>query len=352
MYIVIAIVAFGVLVAVHELGHFLAAKLLGVKVNEFALGMGPKIISKQKGETAYSLRALPIGGFCAMEGEDGDSELTDPRAFCNKKIPARFLILIAGSFMNFLVGFLIVLILFSGRSYYAQPVLTGFMDGFPLEGETGLMEGDRIVSIDGHHVGTVEEVTLYLARGNGETADVVVRREGKRVKLDDLPLKLREYETEDGVELKYGLYFKTVESSFGELIRQTWNNSIYFVKMVRMGLSDLLTGAARIKDLSGPVGIVSMINEVGQSSPTRSAALWSVAYLIAFIAVNLSVMNMLPIPALDGGRIFVMLVTWVIEKIIRRKLNPKVEGYIHGAGLVLLLALMAYVMFNDIVKLF
>ena len=350
MYIIIAIVAFGVLVAVHELGHFLAAKSLGIKVNEFAIGMGPKIISKQKGETTYSLRALPIGGFCAMEGEDGEAE--DPRAFVNKSIPKRLVVLIAGSFMNFLVGFLIVLILFSGRAYYSQPVLTGFMDGFPLEGENGLMEGDRIVSIDGHHVSLVEEVTLYLSRGNGESADIVVRRDGKRVKLDDLPLKLREYETENGTELKYGLYFKVVESSFGELIRQSWANSIYFVKMVRMGLSDLITGAAKIKDLSGPVGIVSMINEVGQSSPTTSAALWSVAYLIAFIAVNLSVMNMLPIPALDGGRVFVMLVSWCIEKIIRRKLNPKVEGYIHGAGLVLLLALMAYVMFNDIVKLF
>ena len=350
MYIVIAIVAFGVLVAVHELGHFLAAKSLGIKVNEFAIGMGPKIISKQKGETTYSLRALPIGGFCAMEGEDGEAE--DPRAFVNKSIPKRLIVLIAGSFMNFLVGFLIVLILFSGRSYYSQPVLTGFMDGFPLEGESGLMAGDRILSVDGHHVSLVEEVTLYLSRGDGESADIVVRRDGKRVKLEDLPLQLREYETENGTELKYGLYFKVVESSFGELIRQSWANSIYFVKMVRMGLSDLITGAAKLRDLSGPVGIVSMINEVGQSSPTTSAALWSVAYLIAFIAVNLSVMNMLPIPALDGGRVFVMLVKWCIEKIIRRKLNPKVEGYIHGAGLVLLLALMAYVMFNDIVKLF
>jgi regulator of sigma E protease len=342
MYIVIAIVAFGVLVAVHELGHFLAAKSLGIKVNEFAIGMGPKIISKQKGETTYSLRALPIGGFCAMEGEDGEAE--DPRAFVNKSIPKRLVVLIAGSFMNFLVGFLIVLILFSGRGYYSQPVLTGFMDGFPLEGENGLMAGDRILSVDGHHVSLVEEVTLYLSRGDGESADIVVRRDGKRVKLDDLPLQLREYETENGTEMKYGLYFKVVEGSFGEVIRQTWANSIYFVKMVRMGLSDLITGAAKLRDLSGPVGIVSMINEVGQSSPTTSAALWSVAYL--------AVMNMLPIPALDGGRVFVMLVSWCIEKIIGRKLNPKVEAYIHGAGLVLLLALMAYVMFNDIVKLF
>lgn len=352
MYIVIAIIAFGFLVAIHEFGHFIAAKLMGIKVNEYAIGMGPKIISKQHGETLYSWRAFPVGGFCAMEGEDGDAEENDPRAFGNKKIPARLLVLIAGSFMNFLVGFVIVLILFSGRGYYSQPVIAEFMDGFPLSGESGLMEGDRIVSIDGHHVGTVAEVSLYLDRRNGDTVDVVVKRDGHRVKLEDLPLVPREYQTENGTELKYGLYFTTVESSFGELIRQTWENSIYFVKMVRMGLSDLLTGAAKVNDLSGPVGIVAMINEVGTASETTGAAIWSVMYLIAFIAVNLSVMNMLPIPALDGGRIFLMLVSWCIEKIIRRKPDPRIEGYIHTAGLVLLLALMAYVMFNDIIKLF
>lgn len=352
MYIIIAIIAFGILVAVHEFGHFTAAKLLGIKVNEFAIGMGPKIISRTRGETTYSLRALPIGGFCAMEGEDGDGDDGDPRSFGNKNVLARLVVLVAGSFMNFLVGFLIVLILFSGRNYYTQPVIADFMDGFPLSGEAGLMQGDRIVSIDGHHVGTVAEVSLYLERGSGESVDMVVRRDGRRLRLEDLPLTLREYETDAGREMKYGLYFRTVESSFGELISQTWSNSVYFVKMVRMGLSDLISGAARVKDLSGPVGIVAMINEVGETSPTTGAALWSVAYLIAFIAVNLSVMNMLPIPALDGGRVFTMLTSWCIEKIIRRRVDPRIEGYIHAAGLVLLLALMAYVMFNDIVKLF
>lgn len=348
MYIIIAIVAFAILIFLHELGHFAAAKAAGIRVNEFAIGMGPKIISRTRGETVYSLRAFPIGGFCAMEGEDGDSP--HPDAFTEKSVWRRLIVLLAGSFMNFLAGFLVAVILFSGSGYFSEPVLSGFMDGFPAEGENGLMVGDRILTIDGQRVGIITEVSMYLMRSDG-TPDLVIRRDGKKIRLDDFPLRLREYETENGVQTKYGLYFNTVKADFFETLKQAWYNSAYFVKLVRIGLTDLFTGGAGVKDLSGPVGVVAIINQVGSESGSFQNGLRNVAYMCAFIAVNLAVMNLLPIPALDGGRIFLMLVTLVIEKVFRRKVNPKIEGYVHAAGYVLLLGLMAFVMLNDIIKL-
>ena len=149
----------------------------------------------------------------------------------------------------------------------------------------------------------------------------------------------------------YGFYFGTKPATFGAKLQTTWYSAVDFVRMAWMGLSDLFAGAVGVKDLSGPVGIVSMMNEVGKESATKAAAFSNIAYFSAFIAVNLAVMNMLPLPALDGGRVFCLLVTWVLERISRIKIDPKYEGYIHTAGLVLLLALMAYVMYNDISKL-
>ena len=210
MYIIIAILIFGILIAVHELGHFLAAKSVGVKVNEFSIGMGPGIFKKQGKETLYSLRLLPIGGYCAIEGENDDSD--DERSMGNKPLLARLFILFSGSFMNFLAGFLIVLIIVSFSPYYSTTRLVGFMDGFPLQGETGLMEGDRIVSIDGHSVNLLGEFSLYMdRRSNSETVDMVVIRDGKRVKLDDFPLVLREYEENGAKTIKYGILFGVSE---------------------------------------------------------------------------------------------------------------------------------------------
>jgi regulator of sigma E protease len=349
MYIVIAILVFGILITVHELGHFIAAKTLGVKVNEFAIGMGPAILKRQGKETAYSLRILPIGGYCAMEGEDGDSE--DPRAFTRKPVWKRLIILVAGSFMNFLVGFLVVLILFMGSKAFSTPIISDFMEGYPNEGPNGLMAGDRIASIDGERIHTNGDVSLFLSRGNQVTADLIIIRDGKKIVYDDFPMARREYQTENGTELKYGLYFRSVEATFDQVLKYTWFEATSFVRMVRLGLSDLLSGAAGVNQLSGPVGIVALINDVGHSSENVSVAARQVAYLCAFIAVNLAVMNLLPIPALDGGRIFFMFIALFLEKVLRRKVNPKIEGYIHGAGFILLLCLMAFVMYNDISKL-
>ena len=355
-YIIIGILMFGVLIAVHEFGHFGMAKLFGIKVNEYSIGMGPVLLKKQKGETQYSWRLLPIGGFCAIEGEDGESD--DPQAFTRKPIWQRLCVLAAGSFTNLLTGFLIALIILlscvvSGDYIVGNNTIAGFMDGFPLEGEQGLMVGDRITAVDGWRVNNPRDLTLFLSTGNGETADIRVKRSGKTVLLRDLPLKLRSFTDANGnTTMKYGLYFGQDRLTFGVALRESVYDCSYYVRMVWVSLKFLVTGRAGVNDLSGPVGIVKTIGDVGAEAQTVGEGLTNVFGLIAFIAVNLAVMNMLPIPALDGGRIFSMLVFALIGVIIRRKPNPKIENYIHGAGLILMLGLMAFVMFNDIVKLF
>ena len=347
MYIVIAILAFGILIATHELGHFLAAKACGVKVNEFAIGMGPALFKKQGKETLYSLRLLPIGGFCAMEGEDEETE--DPRAFARQHPLKRTVILVAGAFMNFLVGFLIVLILYTGAGAFVGNTVTELVDGFRYS-ENGLQVGDRIVAIDGHRVYYAEDFSTYMARRSG-SVDMTVLRGGEKIQLTDYALQQEEYVVDGQTVLRYGVTFNLIEGTAGAKLKYSLYTAYNFVRYVMMGLSDLISGAVGINQLSGVVGIVGTISDVGQQSAGAHAAAMNIAYLCAFIAVNLAVMNMLPVPALDGGRVFLLLVTVVIEKITRKKINPKYEGYIHAIGLVLLLVLMAYVMFNDIVRL-
>lgn len=349
MYIVIAILIFGLLIATHELGHFTAAKLSNVKVTEFAIGMGPALWKKQRGETLYALRAFPIGGYCAME-EDEQSE--DPRAFSNQVWWKRLIILIAGAAMNFITGFIILLFIVPNSAAFLTPTITGFFDNCPYEGEQGLMEGDVFYEIDGQRVYFSSNIGFLLGRGGDDVYDIVVVRDGEKVELNDYKLAPVEYEVNGEKTTKYGLYFGVKEDGIGAAMKYTWNASKDFVRMVWMGLSDLITGAVGLKELSGPVGIVELINDVGETAETTSAAAYSISYLAAFIAINLAVMNMLPIPALDGGRVLFLVITAAVEAISKKKLNPKYEGYIHAAGLFLLLGLMAVVMVNDIYKLF
>jgi regulator of sigma E protease len=349
MYIVIAILIFGLLIATHELGHFTVAKLCGVKVTEFAVGMGPALWKKEKGETLYALRLLPIGGYCAME-EDEESE--DPRAFTNQAWWKRMLILVAGAAMNFITGFIILLFIVPGSGAFMTPTITGFFEGCPYEGEMGLMEGDEFYKIDGQRVYFSSNIGFLLGRGADENYDIELLRDGEKVKLNDYKLSQLEYEINGKTEMKYGLYFGVKEEGAFANLKYAFNASKDFVRMVWMGLSDLVTGAVGLKELSGPVGIVELISDVGEASETSVDAAYSISYLAAFIAINLAVMNMLPIPALDGGRVLLLIITAAVEGISKKKLNPKYEGYIHAAGLVLLLGLMAFVMINDVYKLF
>lgn len=345
MYILISIVLFGILIAVHEFGHFITAKLCGVKVQEFAIGMGPLLYKKQGKETLYTLRLLPIGGYCAMEGEDEESE--DPRSFTAQHPLKRAVILTAGAAMNFLFGLLLIMVVF----LYSAPQtneITRFMEGCPYEGEQLLMVGDEFHEIDGQRVYVINDISKYLGRG-GNVHDITVRRNGELVNIEDMTVTLLEYEEAEG--LRYGFYFEGKAEGFGELLRYTWYYAMDFAGTVWDSLKSLVSGVYGVNDLSGVVGIVGAMNDVGQSSGSFAVGLINLLYFAAFIAVNLAIMNLLPIPALDGGRIFFLIVLWPIELILGRKLDPKYEGYIHTVGLMLLMALMVYVMFNDVIRL-
>ena len=345
LYILFAVLLFGVMIAIHEFGHFITAKACGVRVEEFAIGMGPVLLKKQKGETLYSLRAIPLGGFCAMTGED--EEVDDPRAFTSQPHWKRIIILAAGAFMNFVLGLLIVALLYADATAFRAPILEGFMEGCPYESADGLQVGDRFYKIDGHRIYQYYDVGDFLARGDGRY-DLVIIRDGQKLELKDYPMVPLEYE---GQETKmYGFYFGFEEATPAVKLRFTWDTCMEFGRMVWMSLSQLVQGQVSVKDLSGPVGIVDMMAETGESAASVKDGLYNILYLGAFVAVNLAVMNLLPIPALDGGRIFFLLVTWLIETVTRKHLNPKYEGYVHAAGMVLLLGLMGFVMLNDVLR--
>ena len=351
VYILVAVLFFGLLIGIHEFGHFAVAKACGIRVEEFSIGMGPAIFNRRKGETLYSLRCFPFGGYCAMTGEDGESD--DPRSFVNQKVWKKLLVLAAGSFMNFLLGFIIVFCLYSNAAGYPAPVISSFMDGCPYESAEYFQAGDQIVKINGHSIYSTADVGEYLRENTPQ--NIVIIRNGERRTLRDVTLQKAEYEGSNGEKgFYYGflLGYSLQEPTFLNHLRYSWDQTMEFVRLVWMGLSQLIHGEASVKDLSGPVGIIDLMAETGESAESASDAVFNIAYLGAFIAVNLAVMNMLPIPALDGGRIFLLLVTWVIEHVTRKRLDPKYEGAIHATGMALLLALMAFVMIQDVVRIF
>ena len=346
MFILLAILIFCVLIIVHEFGHFVAAKACGVQVNEFSIFMGPKLLQMEGKETTYTLRLLPIGGYCAMEGEDAESD--NPKAFTSAKAWKRIIILVAGSLMNFLTGLLIVIGIYSGAEAFAAPVIDSFFEGCPYVGEDALQEGDRIHSIDGHRVYLYSDVNLFLSRGQDQVYDLVVIRDGEQVLLEDFELRRIPYEIDGETQEMYGFYFGYEEGTFGTKLKNSWYQSIDFARLVWISLGDLVSGKVGMQDMSGPVQIVAMMSETGESAETTAEGIGDVLYLGAFIAVNLAVMNMLPIPALDGGRVFFLLITQAVEAVTKKKIDPKYEGTIHAIGMVLLLALMAFVLFKDV----
>ena len=354
MYIIVAILLFGILIAAHEWGHFIAARLCGVTVLEFAIGMGPVLWRKTgKKGTEFTLRALPIGGFCAMEGEEEESD--DPHSLGRQGFWKKVFVFAAGAIMNFLVGVLIIFLLFINVEAFRTAEITGFAPEFALQGEDGLMAGDVLYSIDGERIYIYSDVGLFLSRGNGENFDLVVLRDGKKVTLEDFPMTVQTYtDAQSGESYQgYGLYFGGVEeATFGVKLKMTWLNSLDFVRIVRYSLQELVRGNAGLKDLSGPVGIVSTISQVGQQSPGILVALENIAYFGAMIAMNLAVFNLLPIPALDGGHIFFMLISLAGEKLFGKKIPAKVESIINGVFFALLMGLMLFVTINDVWKLF
>lgn len=339
LYILLAIFIFGVLVMIHELGHFLMARAFGVGVNEFAIGMGPKIFSKssKKTGTAYSVRALPIGGFCSMVGEDEESDR--PEAFGNKKVWQRILIVCAGPLMNILLGFLLMILLVSTSGRLAGTTI-GKFDENATSPAAGLRLDDRVISVNGVRVHTGNELVYEILNQGYEPLTLVVERNGEKVTLQNVTFPGMEMEGIRFGSRDFQVYGE--KPTFSRVLKHSWFRSVSTVKMIYDQLFDLLRGRFGFNAVSGPVGITKEIGEAAKSGAS------TLLYLVIVITINLGVFNLLPIPALDGGRLLFLLV----EAVLRRPVNKNVEGYIHFAGLMILLAIMIVVACKDVVGLF
>lgn len=351
MGIVIALLIFGVIVTIHEFGHFICAKLSGIKVIEFSVGMGPKLLQKQKGETKYSLRALPVGGFCAME-EDIESD--DPRNFRKAKLWKRMIVLFAGAFMNFVLGFVLLIALVCMMEDVPTTEILGFSgvrndDGsvtyYSESYESGLRHGDKLVEIDGTRIFSTLDLNYVFNTISGDDPhEVVVKRDGKRVKLESVTFR-NTMEGSGGGMIDFGLVYKaknplTVIKGSGDLFMS-------MTHIVGLSLKQMFTGKLEKEDVSGPVGVVSAISETTQESESASDAIFNILYMTALITINVGIFNLLPVPGLDGGR----LLFCFIELIRRKPVKPEHEGYVHLAGMVLLFGVMIFATYNDILRL-
>ena len=352
VYILIAILIFGILIGLHEFGHFAVAKACGVRVNEFSIGMGPLIFQRTKGETDYSLRLFPIGGYCAMEGEEDESN--DPHALNRQPFWKQFLIFVAGAAMNFLTGLLLLVCLYAGATAFYTNEIVALNDGFPAEGEDGIMVGDEIYKINGERIYLRNDISTVLQfKSRGDSMEIVVLRDGQKLTRT---LYKQTYTDENGQEYRaFGFsYGSIVEATPGLKLKYAWYNALDYVRLVRLSLQMLVTGSAGVKGLSGPVGIVSTISEMGQETEAEAgfaAAMENVLFFGAMIAVNLAVMNLLPLPALDGGKVLILVVNAVALLLFKKKIPQKFETVINAVGFILLMGLMLFVTFNDVVKL-
>ena len=330
--ILITILIFAVIIFIHECGHFAAAKLCKVRVNEFALGMGPTLFHVGKGETRYALRLFPIGGFVSMEGEDGGSG--DPRAFCNQKVWKRILIVCAGAFMNLVLGFIVVLLMTIPSDRLPSMTVAQFYENASTEA-TGLQAGDEILRVNGRSIWVDSDLIYTLSTDEDGVVDMVVRRDGEKVELSDVA-----FTTQDGT-LVIDFTVQGVPANLPNVLSYSFRKTASIGRLVWIAVGQLITGQSSINELSGPIGTAQAI---GQAA---SAGLSTVMYLFAFITINVGIFNILPVPALDGGRLIFLL----FELITRRRIKPEHEAYVHFAGFVLLILLIIFVSYHDIVNL-
>ena len=350
MSIIIAVVIFSLIITIHEFGHFIAAKANGVKVNEFAIGMGPAIIKKKKGETLYAIRIFPIGGYCAMEGENTDS--ADGRAFCQKAVWRRMIIVVAGVFMNMILG-LILLMIQTGTSDAIVTTTISKFEENALSHKTGLEVGDEIIAINGMRIFTSTDMSFKFMNDEDGVYDMVVVRDGQRVSLKDV--KLSTSVGEDGKEVAhYDFWVVPGEVNFRSIVSQSFKQTATDARLIYISIADMIRGKYSLKDMSGPVGIVDSIGEVIESERDEETGkidlkslMDSILYLSSFITINVGVFNLLPLPALDGGR-FIFL---IIEAIRRKPVPPEKEGLVHTVGLAAMLLLMVVITVSDITKL-
>ncbi|MBR0529925.1 MAG: site-2 protease family protein [Ruminococcus sp.] len=350
MSIIIAIVIFSLIITIHEFGHFIAAKLNGVKVNEFAIGMGPALLKKQKGETLYALRVFPIGGYCAMEGEDKDS--SDGRAFGNKAVWRRMIIVVAGVCMNMILGLILLMVQTGISDAIVTTTVSKFEDG-AVSHETGLEVGDEIIAINGMRIFTSMDMSYKFTNDEDGVYDMVVVRNGERVSLKNV--KLSTNVGEDGKEVvHYDFWVEPGKITPKSVVTQAFRQTATDARLIYISLADMLTGKYSLKDMSGPVGIVDSIGDVIDSERDQETGKinWkglidSVLSLSSFITINVGVFNLLPLPALDGGRFIFLL----IEAVRRKPVPPEREGMVHTIGMAALLLLMVVITVSDITKL-
>lgn len=333
--ILIAILFFEFIIVIHEGGHFIAARLMKIKVNEFSIGMGPKIFQFKKGETKYTLRLILFGGYCSMEGEDEDSD--DENAFSGKKVIQRIFVVVAGAVMNLILGFVIIAILITTQQdLVGTPTVAKFADH--AVSSSVLKAGDTIKSIDGVRVFTATDVTTGLSRSDDNELDIVVERDGKSMTLK-VPFEMEEYEGRQFISMDFWLL--GVEKTAGSVIKNTAMEWVSYARMVFLSVHDIIAGKYGVSDLSGPVGAVDIVQTAVKTSVN------SLLRIMALLTINVGLFNLFPIPALDGWRLFLL----IFEGIFKRKLSNKWEWAINAAGLALLLGFMCIITFSDISKL-
>ena len=344
--LILFILILGSIVFVHEFGHFMMAKLTGVYVYEFAIGMGPKLWSKKGKETEYTLRAIPIGGFCMMAGEDLEDDdlkkVPKNKRLQSKKPWQRFLIMFFGAGNNFIFAILLLFaigLIWGGSSM--EPVVTSVLKN-SAAANSGIEAGDRILEINGHSISTTDDISLYLAVADPEEAsDIKVEKENDSVKTYSVQPKKKKVDGQTTYQYGIGMQ-QEVHHGFLAAIQFTYKKIISIFKQMAVTVGYLFTGGISISQLSGPVGIFSIVGD------QSSAGIMNIIYLVAFLSINVGFINLLPIPAFDGGHILFI----IIEKIKGSPVNPETENKIHTIGLFLLMLLMVVITFNDILRLF
>ncbi len=329
----IAVLLFLVLIIIHEFGHFIAAKLLRVRVNEFAVGFGPKLFSKKFGETKYSLNLIPLGGYCAMEGEDETSG--DDRAFCNKKPWRRFIIVAMGAIFNLLLGLILVAIAIAPQKYFLTTKVSQFADN-AVSINYGLKENDRIVAVDGRKIYSDYDLSYAFTNVKDGKIDITVERDGEKKELKNVKFDTAEA---DGISyLKVDFYVYAESKTFLHYIKNIFLTAFSYCAVIWRSLIDLISGKYGISAVSGPVGLTAAIGSVAKQN------LMSLIPIMALISINLGLFNLFPLPALDGGRLLFIL----IEMIFKKPVPQKYESAVHAAGFIILLGFMLLVTAKDI----
>ncbi|MBQ9845624.1 MAG: site-2 protease family protein [Oscillospiraceae bacterium] len=335
--VVASVFVFSLVIFIHELGHFIVAKKSGIKVNEFSIGMGPRLISRTKGDTEYSLRALPIGGFVAMEGEDEESDAEG--SFSKAPVANRIAVVVAGAVMNIILGFVILVFLTSQQDAITSRTISQFHEGATTQ-QTGLQVDDEIIAVNGRRCYIANDVIYEFARTQDGTADFTVRRDGKITHLENV--EFQTYTDENGYkQMVIDFYVYPTEKTPVTVIREAVHWTMSLARTIFLSLVDMVTGRVAMNQISGPVGIVSVISEAA------SVGLKPLLNILALITINLGVFNLVPFPALDGGRLVFLL----IELIRGKPINPKYEIWVNAAGMIILLGFMALVTFSDVTKL-